>query len=132
MDYIHIFDLSLFDWGVILEVKFTATVSSKSIVNFPQGVRRIKIELVEEHDLPPPVFYSSGDSEMAREVLPIVKQVLRIMPVQPPRSVSLPRLTVWLSEDEWEALDPKPEVGETITVVISSSKIKIDKSSKSK
>jgi len=108
-----------------LEVKFKAIVSSKSIVRNVQGEKMIKIELVEERELPPPVFYSSSNSEIAREVLPIVKQVMQVMPVRPPSSISIPRLTLWLTEDEWEALNPKPEVGERITVIISGSTIKI-------
>jgi len=108
-----------------LEIRFKAIVSSKSIVRNPQGEKMIKIELVEERELPPPVFYSSKDSELAREVLPIVQQVMRVLPVQPPSSIPIPRLTLWLTEDEWEALNPKPEVGEKIVVIVSGSTIKV-------
>lgn len=108
-----------------MEIKFKAMVSSKSMIRDPQGGRMIKIELVEERELPPPVFYSSKDSEIAREVLPVVQQVLRIMPFRPPSSLSVPRLTIWLTEDEWDALDPKPEVGSEVTVVVSSSRVEV-------
>lgn len=108
-----------------MEIKFKAMVSSKSMIHDPQGGRMIKIELVEERELPPPVLYSSKNSEIAREVLPVVQQVLRVMPFKPPISVAVPRLTLWLTEDEWDALDPKPEVGGEVVVVVSSSRVEV-------
>ncbi|MCS7386108.1 MAG: arcadin 1 [archaeon GB-1867-005] len=111
-----------------MEIKFKALVAGKSIVRDVQGGKLIKIELVEERELPPPVFYSSKDSEIAREVLPIVKQVIQAMPFKPPSSLTVPRLTLWLTEDEWDALDPKPEVGEQVTVIVTGSTIKVSRS----
>ena len=110
-----------------MEIKFTALVSGKKIVHHPQGGKRIKIDLIEEKELPPPVFLSPSNSDLPKEVFPLVKQVIKMMPIQAPKSISLPRLTVWLTEDEWDALDPKPEVGETLTVSVSGKEIKISR-----
>ncbi|MEM3615290.1 MAG: arcadin 1 [Candidatus Methanomethylicia archaeon] len=108
-----------------MEVKFKAVVAGKNIIRAPNGEKMIKIDLVEEQESPPPVFYSTQESELAKDVLPIMQQVLRMMPMPFSGPFQLPRLTIWLTEDEWDRLEPKPEVGEILTITVSSGEIKI-------
>jgi hypothetical protein len=113
--------------GIILEVKFKASVAGKNVVRAPNGEKMFRIDLVEEQESPPPVFYSSQDSELAKDVIPIMQQVLRMMPIPLSTSFQLPRLTIWLTEDEWDRLEPKPELGDILTVIISGGEIRISR-----
>ncbi|MCX8168806.1 MAG: arcadin 1 [Candidatus Methanomethylicia archaeon] len=110
-----------------LEVKFKAVVSSKNVVRAPNGEKMYRIDLVEEQESPPQVFYSSSNSDLAKDILPLVQQVMRIMPIPLSTSLQIPRVTLWLTEDEWDKLEPKPELGDILTIVISSGDIKIFK-----
>lgn len=110
-----------------MEVKFKAVVAGKNVVKAPNGEKMFRIDLVEEQESPPPVFFSSQDSELAKDVLPIMQQVMRMMPIPLSTALQIPRLTLWLTEDEWSMLEPKPELGDSLTVIISGGKIKIFK-----
>lgn len=110
-----------------MEVKFKAVVAGKNVIRAPSGEKMFRIDLVEEQESPPPVFYSSQESDLAKDVLPIMQQVLRMMPIPLSTSLQIPRLTLWLTEDEWGMLEPKPELGDVLTVVVSSGEIKIFK-----
>jgi len=110
-----------------LEVKFKAVVAGKNVIRAPNGEKMFRIDLVEEQESPPPVFYSSQESDLAKDVLPIMQQVLRMMPIPLSTSLQIPRLTLWLTEDEWGMLEPKPELGDVLTVIVSSGEIKIFK-----
>ena len=35
----------------------------------------------------------------------------------------MPRLTLWLTEDEWDKLEPKPEIGDEVEVLIEGNKV---------
>ncbi|MEM4576368.1 MAG: arcadin 1 [Candidatus Nezhaarchaeales archaeon] len=110
-----------------MEIKFKAIVLSKSMYNDPLGGRGIKIELAEEKETPPPVVMSRGDSsDLVKDVMPIVNQILQSLPFARGGKVTVPRMIVWLSEEEWEKLEPKPDVGDEVEVTISSSKITIN------
>lgn len=110
-----------------MEVKFKAVVAGKNVIRAPNGEKMFRIDLVEEQESPPPVFYSSQESDLAKDVLPIMQQVLRMMPIPLSTSLQIPRLTLWLTEDEWGMLEPKPELGDVLTVIVSSGEIKIFK-----
>lgn len=108
-----------------MEVVFKATVISKSIVYEPQGTKSIKLEIMEERDIPPPIIYSPPESEIAREVAPIIKQVMQAMPFTRAGKMTMPRMILWLSEDEWERLYPKPDIGDEVIVKVASGKIEV-------
>ncbi|MEM0217628.1 MAG: arcadin 1 [Candidatus Nezhaarchaeales archaeon] len=109
-----------------MEIKFRAVVMSKSMYNDPLGGRGVRIELSEERDVPPPVVMSRGEtSDILKDVMPIVSQIIQSLPFTRGGKVTVPRMTLWLSEEEWDKLEPKPDVGDEIEVVISSSKISI-------
>lgn len=110
-----------------MEIKFKAVVLSKSMYNDPLGGRGVKIELAEEKETPPPVVMSRGESsDLVKDVMPIVNQILQSLPFARGGKVTFPRMIVWLSEEEWEKLEPKPDIGDEVEVAISSSKITIN------
>ena len=108
-----------------MEIVFKATVMSKSIVHDPQGIKSIKLEIVEEREIPPPIIYSPPESEIAREVAPIIKQVMQAMPFARAGKMAVPRVMLWLSEDEWERLYPKPDIGDEVIVKVAGGKIEV-------
>lgn len=111
---------------VRLEVRFKPVVVSKSLVNDPLMGKSVKIELAEEREVPPPVMISQGEGgELVRQVMPIVSQVMQILPFTRQGRASFPRLILWLTEDEWERLDPKPEVGEEVEVIVEGGVVKV-------
>lgn len=110
------------------EVTFKAIVVSKTIVNEPLEGEAVKLELVEERSMPPPLIISGpSQSELAREVVPIVQQVVRAMPFGPQGKVKVPRLTLWLTRSEWERLEPKPELGDEVQVKVAAGRVEIGK-----
>jgi len=109
-----------------MEIKFKAVITSKSVYNDPTGGRGIKIELVEERDMPPPVVMSRGEGvDLMKEVMPLVSQIIQALPFTRGGKITVPRLMIWLSEDEWDKLEPKPDIGDEVEVRITSSKISI-------
>ncbi len=109
-----------------MEIEFKATLVGKSFVSSPLGEKGIKIELAETKSMPPPVFMSKEKDELAQQVLPIMQQVIEAMPFISKAKIEIKRLTLWLTEQEWEQLYPKPELGDEITVKISAKKIEIN------
>ena len=109
-----------------MEIKFKAIVTSKTMYNDPLGGRGVKIELAEERELPPPVVMSRGEtSDLLKEVMPIVSQIIQSLPFTRGGKVTIPRMTIWLSEEEWDRLEPKPDIGDEVEVVMSSSNVTI-------
>ncbi|MCS7139640.1 MAG: arcadin 1 [Candidatus Nezhaarchaeota archaeon] len=112
-----------------MEIKFKAVVISKSIYGDPMGGKGVKIELAEERELPPPIFMSRGEgSEIMKEVMPLVSQIVQALPFTRGGKVTVPRLMLWLSEDEWDKLEPKPDIGDEVEVVVSSGRVTISSS----
>jgi hypothetical protein len=101
-----------------LEVRFKAVVVSKSMFSDPLMGRGIRIELAEERELPPPVMVSQSReaAELARQVMPLVSQVLQALPFTRQGKAAMPRVTLWLTEEEWEGLEDKPDVGDEVEV----------------
>jgi len=109
-----------------MEIKFRAIVTSKTMYSDPLGGRGVKIELAEERELPPPVVMSRGEApDLLKDVMPIVSQIIQSLPFTRGGKVTFPRMTIWLSEEEWDRLEPKPDIGDEVEVVISSSNVTI-------
>ncbi|WP_054841729.1 arcadin 1 [Vulcanisaeta distributa] len=108
-------------------------VVSKTLVNDPTGGRMIAIQIVEERETPgPPVITGTDEtSQMMRDVMPpLVQQLLRSMPMVGPLmsgKVPIPRLLIWLNEDEAEALGPKLDVGDAVEIRIDNGKLELIK-----
>jgi len=109
-------------------VTFKATVVGKSLVTDPLGNRGVRLDLTEEKEAPPPVIISpeGSTSPLAREVMPVINQVMQSLPFIRPGKVTLQRLTLWLTEDEWERLEQKPEIGDEVEVKISKNVVSIN------
>ena len=109
-----------------MEIKFRAIVTSKTMYGDPLGGRGVKIELAEERELPPPIVMSRGEvSDLLKDVVPVVSQIIQSLPFTRGGKVTFPRMTIWLSEEEWDRLEPKPDIGDEVEVVISSSNVTI-------
>lgn len=110
-------------------ISFKATLVGKNLVSDPFGGKNVKLELVEEREMPMPILIEGQGSrqELARELAPIVRQVVRSLPFTRSGKVSIPRLTLWLTEDEWERLEPKPDIGDEVLVVVKGRNIEIQK-----
>jgi len=109
-----------------MEIKFRAIVTSKTMYSDPLGGRGVKIELAEEKELPPPVVMSRGEvSDLLKDVMPIVSQIIQSLPFTRGGKVTFPRMTIWLSEEEWDKLEPKPDIGDEVEVSILPSNVTI-------
>lgn len=109
------------------KVSFKARISNISLVDSPTGEKLVKIELSEDRELPGPVVMQKGESELAREVVPIVSQILRSMPGISGGKIRIPRLTVFFTEDEWEKILDKPNIGEYLEVIFDGKNLYIKK-----
>ncbi len=110
-----------------MRIKIKAILTSKSFTTDIMGEKYIRLELAEEREIPGPVVVQSGKGNgLAREIVPVISQVLRSMPVFGGRRAMIPRLTLLLTEDEWEKLPEKPDIGDEITIIVSSESISID------
>ncbi|WP_054856631.1 arcadin 1 [Vulcanisaeta sp. JCM 16159] len=106
-------------------------VVSKTLVTDPTGSKMIAIQIVEERETPGPVITGTDEaSQMMRDVMPLVQQLLRSMPMVGPLmsgKVPIPRLLIWLNEDEAEALGPKLDVGDAVEIRIDNGKMELVK-----
>lgn len=102
-------------------------VVSKQLVYDPTGVKYIKIDIIEEREMPGPVAaFSAQDEQTAqlmREVMPLVTQIVRSLPFGGGK-ISVPRVTLWLTDEEVETFG-KIDVGDSVMVVVSNGEIKI-------
>ncbi len=113
------------------KTSFRGYILSKSIVYDLSGGRMIKIDIVEEREIPGPIITGTDEiARLAREVMPLVQQLLKSMPFPGLGATSgkipIPRLTIWLTEDEIEILG-KLDVGDYVEVSIQDNKIEIKK-----
>lgn len=106
-------------------IHFKATLISKSIVMSPLGDKLVKLEFIEEHPLPGPIVMG-GETEMTREIAPIISQVMKTLPIFGNKRVNIPRLTLFLMENEWESIERKPEIGEEVEITVNKKGIKIN------
>ncbi|MFB6490426.1 MAG: arcadin 1 [Thermoproteus sp. AZ2] len=101
-------------------------VVSKQLVADPTGVKYIKIDIVEEKDLPGPVIMSAPDeqaAQMARDIMPLVSQIVRSLPFSLGK-IAVPRVTLWLTEEEAESFGDI-DVGDSVEVSIAQGSIQI-------
>ncbi|MCD6444110.1 arcadin 1 [Candidatus Bathyarchaeota archaeon] len=107
-------------------VSFKAVLTSKVLTQDPVEGECVKLDFAEYKPIPPPIITSSGgDSEIAREVAPIIQQVIKSMPFTRRGLVKTPRLTLWLTRREWDMLEPKPDIGDEVTIVVESGRVSI-------
>ncbi len=110
-----------------MEVKVKVTLVSKSLINDPFGEKLIKLEFAEEREMPGPIIVQQGNNPLMKDIIPIVSQVLRSMPFFAGRKATIQRLVLYLTEDEWDKITDKPDIGDEVTVVIKGRKIEIKK-----
>ncbi len=108
------------------KVSFRAMITNITLIDSPGGEKLVKIDLSEDREIPGPVIMGQG-SELAREVMPVVSQILRSMPGFAGGRIRVPRLTIYLTEDEWDKILEKPNIGEFLEVVFEDKKISIKK-----
>ncbi len=108
-------------------VKIRAILVGKNLIKNPWGERVIKLEFVEERELPSPVIIQSSEGELAKEIMPIITQIMKSMPMLSQGRASVPRLTLYLTEEEWDRLVEKPEIGEEVVIEIKGKTISISK-----
>lgn len=111
-----------------VEVKIKATLISKSMMSSPFGERLIKLEFAEERDIPGPIIVQDANNPLARDIMPILSQVLRSLPMFGGRKTMMHRLTLFLTEDEWESLPTKPDIGDEVTIIVKENQIEVRKS----
>lgn len=111
-------------------IKFKAVISNIAILDNPWGEKTIKLDITEEREVPGPLIVQRREGgELSREIVPIISQVLKSMPIFGSMSkVRVPRITLYLTEDEWDKILAKPNIGDTIEVEFTSGKISIKKS----
>ncbi len=108
------------------KVVFKAYVLNIATVTFPDGEDGVKIDIGEKIERPltqviKPISQESGGM-FPQEIK------VQIMGPMPRQHIQMkPRVTLWLSAVEWETLDPKPSVGDIVTVTIEGDKVTIRK-----
>jgi hypothetical protein len=101
---------------------FKGYVISKTLMPDPLGNKLIKIDIVEERENPGPIVAGGDESAMmAREVMNMMQQVLKSMPLLNQalgNKVLIPRITIWLTDDEIEYFGGKLDVGDYVEVTL--------------
>jgi len=102
-------------------------VISKQLVYDPSGARYIKVDVIEERELPGPVAAFSAQDEQAaqlmREVMPLVTQIVRSLPFGGGK-IAVPRLTLWLTDEELEMFGDV-DVGDVVLISVENGEIKV-------
>ena len=111
----------------MLRIRIKAILVGKSLITGPMGENLVKLELVEERSAPGPIIASQqSQNPLMREIMPIVSQVVKSM--TPNAKIRIPRLTLFLYEDEWERLVKKPDIGDEVEITVENEKINIKNS----
>jgi len=112
-----------------MSVKFRAVVTNISIIDTPIGERLVKLDLTEDREGPGTLIVQPKDQpELARELVPVLSQLLRSMPIFGGLNLfKMPRLSLYLTEEEWDRLVEKPTIGDSIEVEVSKSRVEIRK-----
>jgi hypothetical protein len=109
-------------------VKFRAVVTNISIHDTAWGERVVKVDLTEERETPSTVIVPAEQSELARELAPVISQLMRVMPFfGGSGKARLLRLSLYLTEDEWERLTARPTIGDVMEVEVAKSSLKVRK-----
>jgi len=108
-------------------VTIRGVVISKQLVYDPSGARYIKVDIIEEKELPGPVAaFSAQDEQTAqlmREVMPLVTQIVRSLPFGGGK-IAVPRLTLWLTDEELEMFGDV-DVGDVVLISVENGEIKV-------
>jgi|YelNatPaOPRAMG01_1025707.scaffolds.fasta_scaffold00601_2 hypothetical protein len=111
-------------------VRFRAVVTNISIVDTPWGERVVKVDLTEERETPSAVIMPAEQSELAREIAPVLSQIMRTIPFfGMGGKARLPRLSLYLTEEEWDRLISRPTIGDVMEVEVAKSSLKLRKES---
>lgn len=111
-------------------VSFKAIVVGKILEKLPSGEEVVRIDLAEEKPATPPIIMDTSrleQSEIAREVIPVVSQVLASLPISR-ATIRVPRVTIVLTMDEWSQLKSKPDLGDEMTITIEGDSMHISRS----
>ncbi|MBS7611334.1 arcadin 1 [Candidatus Bathyarchaeota archaeon] len=100
------------------DIVFKAVLTSKVLTQDPVEGECVKLDFSEYKPIPPPIITSTDESGIVREVAPIIQQVIQSMPFTQKGMVKTPRFTLWLTKEEWNSLESKPDIGDEVTVVI--------------
>jgi len=112
--------------GQASSIRFKAVVTNISIVDTLWGEKVVRVDLTEEREAPSALVMPAEQSELAREIVPIVTQILRAMPFPGTSGKArLPRLSLYLTEEEWERLADKPTIGDLVEVEVVGSTIRV-------
>jgi len=103
-------------------------VVSKTLTKDTLGNNIVKIEIAEEREIPGPVIMHPRDSTLAKEIIPIVSQVMRALPPFSQNKVMMPRAVLFLTEDEWDRIIDKFDIGDELEIYIEKGRITIKKS----
>ena len=96
-----------------MPVEIRMTLIGKNMVRI-KDTWAIRLDFAEERPAPP--VMTPRDS-IVGEIMPIIERTIQAL--SPITSAQMmPRMTLWLTDDEWDSLDRKPEVGEEVTVII--------------
>ncbi len=96
-----------------MAVEIKMTLVGKNMVRL-RDTWAIRLDFAEERPQPPVM---APRNSIVSEIMPIIERTLQaVSPIAPGQM--MPRMTLWLTDDEWDALDRKPEVGEEVTVII--------------
>jgi hypothetical protein len=102
-------------------------VVSKQLVYDPTGTRYIKIDIMEEREIPGPIATFPAHDErathLAREVVPILTQIIKSLPFGGGK-IPVPRLTAWLTDEEAEVLGDI-DVGDTVVISIEGGEVRV-------
>jgi len=99
--------------GGAMPVEIRMTLIGKNMVRI-KDTWAIRLDFAEERPAPP--VMTPRDS-IVGEIMPIIERTIQAL--SPITSAQMmPRMTLWLTDDEWDSLDRKHEVGEKVTVII--------------
>ncbi|MEM3833579.1 MAG: arcadin 1 [Thermoprotei archaeon] len=101
-----------------MDVKIKAILIGKNLFRKDKDTWIVKLDFVEETP-EPPIIQQTGD--IAREIAPIIQQTLQMFTPGLAQQ-TMPRLTLWLTDDEWETLEKKPDIGDEVTITITDKK----------
>jgi len=110
----------------VASVTLKARVTNISLIDSPTGEKLVRIDMSEEREVPGPVILHEG-SELGRELVPILSQMFRMLPGLGQGVMRLNRLSLVLTEDEWEKFPTKPSIGDLFEIEVSIGRISVRK-----
>uniref|UniRef100_A0A7C1P6Y6 Arcadin 1 domain-containing protein n=1 Tax=Thermofilum pendens TaxID=2269 RepID=A0A7C1P6Y6_THEPE len=108
----------------MVSVTLKARVTNISLIDSPTGEKLVRIDMSEEREVPGPVIMHEN-SELGRELAPILSQMFRMLPGLGQGAVRLPRASLVLTEDEWERLPAKPSIGDFFEIEVQVGRVSV-------